>query len=139
MNQRRIAGLIFILASCVFGIVSLTHYSTGTFNHPGPGLYPLLVSILLFVVGTLVILSGNTHQAPLNKFQFRDILIVAGAITIFAFISSHVNVLLGILIFVPLTAAVSNVTVKTSIKLILILLVLSVAGKELLNLNFAVI
>ncbi len=55
MNKERAAGLIF-LAAGVYGFVFSIRLSLGTWEEPGPAIFPLGISILLMLAGVLTFL-----------------------------------------------------------------------------------
>ncbi len=58
MSKEHVGGLFFL---CV-GLYTLSHSATlpmGLRNQPGPGVFPLFVSIFLCIVGVAIFLSGK--------------------------------------------------------------------------------
>ncbi|HKE38363.1 MAG TPA: tripartite tricarboxylate transporter TctB family protein, partial [Casimicrobiaceae bacterium] len=66
MNNRNLVKGIFLIAiSLAFGLQSL-RYPIGQFARAGPGLFPLLVSSLLLLLGvTMVVRSFFTEKVHL--------------------------------------------------------------------------
>jgi putative tricarboxylic transport membrane protein len=58
MNKERAAGLIF-LATGIYGFVFSMRLSLGTWDEPGPAIFPLGVSLLLMLAGALTFLFGR--------------------------------------------------------------------------------
>ena len=55
MNDRNLVRGLFLMAiSLAFGLVSL-RYPMGDFSRAGPGLFPLTVSCLLFMIGVITV------------------------------------------------------------------------------------
>jgi hypothetical protein len=67
MNDRNfVRGLFLMAISLAFGLVSL-RYPMGQFSRAGPGLFPLLVSCLLFLIGLItVVRSRFIERVDLN-------------------------------------------------------------------------
>ena len=49
---------LFALVSLLFGVATIS-YGIGSINHPGPGLFPLIVSGILFVISAIKFIRGN--------------------------------------------------------------------------------
>jgi hypothetical protein len=100
MNDRNLARGVFILAiSSAFGWLSL-RYPIGEFSHAGPGLFPLMVSGLLFAIGAItVIRSRFVERIPLDL-KFKNIAIILGSLCGFALVTELVNMIVGIVLMV---------------------------------------
>jgi len=125
MNDRNLMrGVVLIAISLAFGLTSLK-YPIGDFSRAGPGLFPLMVSSLLFLVGlSTIIRSRFIERVPL-AFSPKNIVIILSALCSFSLISHFVNMLLGIvvMVFIASLAASSYSTVrniKISIGLIIV-------------------
>ncbi|HEY8049649.1 MAG TPA: tripartite tricarboxylate transporter TctB family protein [Ramlibacter sp.] len=125
MNDRNLMrGLVLVAISLAFGLSSLK-YPIGDFSRAGPGLFPLMVSVLLLLVGlSTVIRSRFIDKVPLG-FSMKNIIIILVALCSFSLVSHFVNMIAGIvaLVFVASLAASSWSwvrNVKISIGLILV-------------------
>ena len=107
MNDRNLMrGLVLVAISLAFGLGALK-YPIGEFSRAGPGLFPLMVSILLLLVGlSTVVRSRFAERVPLG-FSMRNIVIIIVSLCSFALVSHFVNMLAGIvaLVFVASLAA----------------------------------
>lgn len=107
MNDRNLMrGLVLVAISLAFGLGALK-YPIGDFSRAGPGLFPLMVSILLLLVGiSTVVRSRFSERVPLG-FSLRNIVIIIISLCSFALVSHFVNMLAGIvaLVFVASLAA----------------------------------
>ena len=56
-NRNLLRGLFLVAIALVFGLGSLK-YPTGSFERAGPGLFPLLVSSLLFLLGVVTVVRN---------------------------------------------------------------------------------
>jgi putative tricarboxylic transport membrane protein len=61
MNKERIGSLFFLLAG-FFALYHSLKYPIGSLNMPGPGMFPLALSILLCVLGILIFVSGRGKE-----------------------------------------------------------------------------
>ena len=98
-NRNLLRGLFLVAIALVFGLGSLK-YPTGSFERAGPGLFPLLVSSLLFLLGVVTVVRAFiVERAPLN-FNVRNIALILGSLCGFALISEYVNMIAGIVFMV---------------------------------------
>lgn len=51
------AGLLMVLLGAGIGVNSTT-YSVGTFAHLGPGMFPLMLGVMMVLVGALIFVTG---------------------------------------------------------------------------------
>lgn len=85
--------------SLTFGLVSL-NYKVGEFSRAGPGLFPLVVSCLVFLIGLLtVVRSRFVKPVPLN-YNMKNLAFVLLGLCGFAVLSEHLNMIAGILFLV---------------------------------------
>jgi len=61
MNIDRAGGLFFFFVGLCFFSLSLK-LPVGKFTQPGPGIFPLVLSLLLTVIGILIFFSGKEKQ-----------------------------------------------------------------------------
>lgn len=79
----------------MFGLGSL-RYPMGSLDRAGPGLFPLMVSSFLGLIGVaLVIRAFLVEHLPLH-FNWRNIALILGSLAGFAVLSEYVNMILGI-------------------------------------------
>ena len=63
MNDRNLArGLFLIVISLAFGLQAL-RYPIGQFGRAGAGLFPLMVSSLLFLIGLITVVRSSPSRA----------------------------------------------------------------------------
>ena len=100
MNDRNLLRGIFLIAiSLAFGLQSL-HYPIGGFGRAGPGLFPLMVSSLLLLLGVITVWRSRfVARVPLN-FNFRNIALILASLCGFALVSKYVNMIAGIVFMV---------------------------------------
>jgi hypothetical protein len=98
-NRNLLKGFLLIAISLAFGLGSL-RYPFGAFSRAGPGLFPLLVSSLLFLLGvTAVVRSLLTERVPIS-FNIKNIALILASLSGFALISQHLNMIAGIFFMV---------------------------------------
>jgi len=100
MNDRQLVRGIFLVAiALAFGIGAL-QYRIGHFDRAGPGLFPLLVSCLLLLVGIATIVRSRfVARLPL-EFNLRNIAIILASLCGFAIVSEHLKMIAGIVFMV---------------------------------------
>jgi hypothetical protein len=136
MNDRNLVrGLFLIAISIAFGLGSL-RYPIGQFSHAGPGLFPLLVSCLLFLIGLITaVRSRFVERVPLS-FNMKNIAIILSSLCGFVLISEHLNMILGIVFMVFCASfAGTSYSVVRNLKISAGLIVVAFAFQKLLGLN----
>lgn len=116
-NRNLIKGLFLIAFALVFGLGSL-RYPMGGFGRAGPGLFPLLVSSLLLLLGVAAVIRALLVERVPIVFNPRNIGIILGSLVVFALVSEYVNMIAGIVLMVFVaTAAGSNYSVIRNLKI----------------------
>jgi putative tricarboxylic transport membrane protein len=60
MNKNHAGGLFFLLVGiCFFSLSIRLPIGIGTFTQPGPAIFPLVLSFLLFIIGLLMFFSSK--------------------------------------------------------------------------------
>ena len=78
-NELLIRGIVLIAISLFFGIPA-TSYQVGTFSRAGPGLFPLLVSCIVGLIGLVMVVRAWFEKSAAMTFNFRNILIVLASL-----------------------------------------------------------
>lgn len=136
MNNRNLIRGVFLTAfALVFGVWS-TRYPIGEFSRAGPGLFPLLVSSLLFVIGVVTIVRSR-FVAPLPlEFRFKNMGYVLLGLCGFALLSEYVNMIVGIIFMVFVsTLAGTSYSLLRNVKISAGLIAISFGLQQLLGLN----
>ena len=69
MNDRTLVrGLFLVAISLAFGLQSL-RYPIGNFSRAGPGLFPLMVSCLLLLIGVITVVRSRFVEAGRARLQ----------------------------------------------------------------------
>jgi len=86
LNDKDIAsGLMFILAGAI-GLYLMAGFDFGSTARPGPGFFPIVLSILLMVIGIAVSAGGFLRQSdPIDRFALRPFILITFAVSVFAF------------------------------------------------------
>ena len=136
MNDRNLVrGLVLIAISLAFGLPAL-RYPIGEFSHAGAGLFPLMVSGLLLLIGVVTVVRARfVEHVPLD-FQARNIAIILASLCGFALLSHFLNMTVGIVFMVFCSAfAGSSYSVMRNIKIAAGLIAVAFAFHKLLGLN----
>jgi hypothetical protein len=91
LNSQALRGLFLVLISALFGFSSLD-YKIGQFSKAGPGLFPLVISSMLFLIGlAMVIKSRFIASEPLhfnpkkNQHHYHQLVRLCGFIQLFEY------------------------------------------------------
>lgn len=81
------SGLMFLVVGLAFAW-GATDYSMGSGARPGPGYFPMMLSVLMAILGAIVIFTSLTIEVeggdPVGDIAWRPLLIVVAAIVLFA-------------------------------------------------------
>jgi hypothetical protein len=136
MNDRNLVrGLFLIAIALVFGLTSL-RYPMGQFSRAGPGLFPLLVSCLLFLIGVFTVARSRFVERVPIDFSLKNISLILASLCGFAVISEYINMIVGIVFMVFCASfAGTSYSVMRNIKISIGLLAVAFAFQKLLGLN----
>ncbi|MBL0727501.1 tripartite tricarboxylate transporter TctB family protein [Piscinibacter sp. HJYY11] len=95
------SGIMFMVVGITFA-VGATNYSMGTSARPGPGYFPLMLSIILAILGAIVLFKSLTIETEggdkIGHIAWRPLLVVVGSIALFAILLPR----LGMFISIPI-------------------------------------
>src|SRR6478752_4904138 len=118
MIDRNLARGLFLMAiSLAFGLTAL-HYPIGGFGRAGPGMFPALVSGMLFLIGVATVVRARYVEKVRLELNFRNIGLILGSLCGFAVVTLFVNMIAGIVFMVFIsTLAGSNYSWKRNVKI----------------------
>lgn len=136
MNNRNfVRGLCLIAIALIFGGVA-TNYNIGELSRSGPGLFPLMVSSFLLLIGILTVIRSHFVEPVPLDYNVKNIALIMVSLVGFAVISEFVNMILGIIFMVFVsTFAGTSYSVVRNIKISLGLIAVAFAFKNFLGLN----
>jgi Tripartite tricarboxylate transporter TctB family len=137
MNDRNLVRGLFLMAiSLAFGLQSL-RYPIGQFSRAGPGLFPLLVSGLLFLIGVITVVRSRFAERVHLSFNIKNIGLVLLSLCGFAVLSEYVNMIVGIvfMVFCASIAGTSSYSVMRNLKIAAGLIAVGLAFQKLLGFN----
>jgi len=121
--------------SLAFGLVSL-RYPMGQFSRAGPGLFPFMVSCLLFLIGLITVVRSRFVGRVHLDFKMKNIAFILSSLCGFALISEHLNMIVGILFMVFCASfAGTSYSVVRNLKVSAGLIAFAFAFQKLLGLN----
>ena len=137
MNDRNLVrGLFLVAISLAFGLQAL-RYPIGEFSRAGPGLFPLMVSSLLLLIGVITIVRSRFVAREHLAFNFKNIAIILGSLCGFAVVSEHVNMIAGIvfMVFCASFAGTAKYSTVRNLKIAAGLIAVALAFQKLLGFN----
>src|SRR6187401_685097 len=100
MNDRNLARGLFLMAlSLAFGLTAFK-YPIGDFARAGPGLFPVLISSLLFLIGMATVIRSRFVEKTALTLNPRNIGIILGSLIGFAVVTMFVNMFAAIVFMV---------------------------------------
>jgi hypothetical protein len=135
-DRNLIRGLFLIAISLGFGLIAL-RYPRGDFSRAGPGMFPLIVSSLLLLIGVItVVRSRFVEHLPLT-FNVKHIALILGSLIGFAVISEHVNMIAGVIfmVFFASMAGSAKYSVVRNLKIAAGLIAVALVFQKLLGFN----
>ena len=138
-NRNFVRGLCLMAIALLFGGLSF-NYSIGELSRSGPGMFPLLVSSMLFLVGLLTLVRSHFIDPVPLDYNVKNIVIIMLSLIGFALISEYINMIPAI-IFLAFcsTLAGTSYSVVRNIKISIGLILVAYAFEHLLGLNLPLI
>jgi len=122
--------------SLAFGLEAL-RYPIGDFARAGPGLFPLMVSSLLLLIGVSTVVRSRYVERVHLDFQMKNISIILASLCGFALISHFLNMTVGIafMVFCASFAGSSRYSVLRNLKIAAGLIAVAFTFQKLLGFN----
>lgn len=139
-NLNFVRGLFLMAIAALFGLAA-SRYTVGAFSRSGPGLFPIIVSSMLFLLGLVTMVQSHfIDPVPLDV-KVKNIGIILLSLCGVVVISQHINMIAGIVFLVFFTALAGNTpySVVRNLKITAGLLVVALLFKTLLGLNLPLI
>lgn len=136
MNDRTLVrGLFLIAIALAFGLQALT-YPIGNFAKAGPGLFPLMVSGLLLLIGAATAVRSRFVEHEPMQLNLRNIALILLSLCGFALVSKFINMIAGIVFLVfCATLAGTSYSLVRNLKIAAGLVLVALAFQRLLGLN----
>ena len=135
INRNLVRGIFLMGLALVFGLPAIG-YSLGTFIRAGPGLFPFMVSVILFAIGVISVVRSRLVPPEPMDFQVRNISIILGSLCGFAILSHYLNMIVGIVFLVFCSGfAGTSYSVVRNIKITVVLIAIAFAFQKLLGVS----
>lgn len=137
MNDLNLVrGLVLVAISLAFGLQSL-RYPIGEFSQAGAGLFPLMVSCLLLLIGVITVVRSHFIERVRLDLQMKNIAVILASLCGFAVISHILNMTAGIafMVFCASFAGTSSYSVMRNLKIAAGLIAVAFAFQKLLGFN----
>ncbi|WP_431122239.1 tripartite tricarboxylate transporter TctB family protein [Variovorax paradoxus] len=118
-----------------FGLTAL-RYPIGDLSRAGPGLFPVMVSSLLLLIGVSTVVRSFLVAPVQLDLHFKNIALILGSLCGFALISMYLDMVAGIvfMVFCSAFAGSSNSWLR-NVKISAGLIAMAFALQKLLGLN----
>jgi len=118
-----------------FGLTAL-RYPIGDLSRAGPGLFPVMVSSLLLLIGVSTVVRSFFVEPVRLDLHFKNIALILGSLCGFALISMYLDMVAGIvfMVFCSSFAGSSNSWLR-NVKISAGLIAMAFALQKLLGLN----
>jgi hypothetical protein len=101
-------GIIYIVVG-VAAIIIGRDYGMGTPRKMGPAFFPVILSVLLIIIGTVSLIRSFVRPGtPVGRFTFRGTLLVTGATVLFGLIIRGAGMLIAMPVLVIVSAYASK-------------------------------
>ena len=134
-NQTVGMGTAFVAIAVLFGLGGL-QYPLGSVDQPGPGFFPVAVSVCLCVLGIIMITKGLAEATAAVDYRFKNIAIISAALLGFAAVTDYINMIAGIVVLVAISSfSATSYSITRVVKIVTGLVIIAFAFKYLLGLN----
>jgi hypothetical protein len=136
MIDRNLARGLFLMAiSAAFGLTALK-YPIGDFGRAGPGLFPAIVSSMLFLIGIATVIRSRFVDKVRLELNFKNIGLILGSLIAFAVVTLFVNMLAAVvtMVFVA-TLAGKDYSWKRNVKISIGLCLMAFVFAKFLGMN----
>jgi len=93
-NRELVSGLLIIVAGLFFSVYSAIRYDLGTLSRMGPGLFPVMMGVVLVVLGMGILIKIGV--SPSIDITRKDIIATAyliASVAFFALTVDHIGIL----------------------------------------------
>ena len=134
-NRKVMRGLALIAIALFFGLQA-SQLQLGTLARAGAGLFPMMVSVAVGLIGLVMLVQARFEAAEPMGFDVKNIAIIMAALVGFVQIAQRLNVTAAIvyLVFVSGFAA-ADYSLARNLKISLALIAIAAAFHYLLGLN----
>jgi hypothetical protein len=136
MIDRNLARGLFLMAiSLAFGLTALK-YPIGDFGRAGPGLFPAIVSSMLFLIGVATVIRSRFVEKVALTLNPKNIGLILGSLVAFAVVTMFVNMIAAIVVMVFVsTFAGTNYSWFRNVKIAIGLVIMAFVFAKGLGMN----
>jgi len=136
MIDRNLARGLFLMAiSLAFGLTALK-YPIGDFGRAGPGLFPAIVSSMLFLIGVATVIRSRFVDKAALTLNPKNIGLILGSLIAFAVVTLFVNMIAAIVVMVFIsTFAGTNYSWFRNVKISIGLVIMAFVFAKGLGMN----
>lgn len=134
-NLNFVRGIFLMAVALLFGLGSLK-YKIGEFSRAGPGLFPLMVSCLVFLIGLITLVRARFVTPVPMSYNIKNISFVLLGLCGFAVLSQYLNMIAGILFLVfCASVAGTSYSIARNLKISAVLIAIAFVFRNLLGLQ----
>ncbi|WP_280152533.1 tripartite tricarboxylate transporter TctB family protein [Piscinibacter sp. XHJ-5] len=101
------SGVMFVATGIGFA-VGASNYSLGSSARPGPGYFPLMLSVIMAILGAIVLFKSLTIETeggdPVGAFAWKPLIVIVAAIAVFGLTITR----LGMIISIPILITIAS-------------------------------
>lgn len=104
------SGVMFLVIGLAF-MGFAQQYALGSAQRMGPGYFPTVLGGLLAILGLVIAIKGLAHEGPdseIEPFRFGPLLVVLGAVALFAFLLRPAGLVVALLALIAVSAYASH-------------------------------
>ena len=104
------SGVMFITLGLGFAYKA-TSYSMGTAARMGPGYFPHWLGLLMAIIGAVILLSSlapKAEETTVDRFDFKILGIIVGAIVLFGFTLRPLGLVISLFLLVAISSMASH-------------------------------
>jgi hypothetical protein len=119
LRNTDVIGGLLTLGLAIGVLVESSQYGRGTILRMGPGYFPTMLGILLLALGAVLTVRGfQRHGEPIAAPHLRPIVLIAAAVSLFAFALPSFGLAPAIILLVVVSAYASPVRRPMTIALL---------------------
>ena len=104
------SGVMFITLGLGFAYKA-TSYSMGTAARMGPGYFPHWLGLMMAIIGAVILLSSlapKAEKTKVDRFDFKILGIIVGAIVLFGFTLRPLGLIISLFLLVAISSMASH-------------------------------
>jgi uncharacterized membrane protein len=107
-SQDAVSGLLFLAVAIYVSVSTLLGLDVGSLEQMGPGFFPLALSVILGVIGTLVLLGAKPAEDEQLPVNWRAVILIGAAPIAFGLTVRTLGLVPALLISVGMATVAST-------------------------------